>query len=210
MRWPYCLSLRLYINFWITEPIFVELTMYIIVPEPISTAYFINSSHQSVSLYMQSPIVSRQRLGKNITAENGYTPSNRRIVGRVVFYAIRVVWKESRRLVLPWTSCFDCDALWKFFFFQWLFQPVQGPGLLFSSVIILSQTVGLLGLVISPSQGRYLNTGQHNHRISAYTYKTSMPWMGFEPTFPAPERAKTVHASDGAATVTGMERLVQH
>jgi hypothetical protein len=31
----------------------------------------------------------------------------------------------------------------------------------FSAVIIYSQTVELLGRVISPSQGRYLNTGQH-------------------------------------------------
>jgi hypothetical protein len=43
-------------------------------------------------------------------------------------------------------------------FFQWLFQPIEGPGLLFSSVIIFSQTVWILGRVISPSQGRYLNT----------------------------------------------------
>jgi hypothetical protein len=32
-----------------------------------------------------------------------------------------------------------------------------------------SQTVGLLGRVISPSQGRYRHTGQHKHRINAYT-----------------------------------------
>jgi hypothetical protein len=38
-----------------------------------------------------------------------------------------------------------------------------------------SQTVGLLGRVIIPSQGRYLNTGQHEHRINAYTHQTSMP-----------------------------------
>jgi hypothetical protein len=30
-----------------------------------------------------------------------------------------------------------------------------------------------------------------------------MPWMGFEPTIPASERAKAVHALDRAATVTG-------
>jgi hypothetical protein len=30
-----------------------------------------------------------------------------------------------------------------------------------------------------------------------------MPWMGFEPTIPAPERAKTSHALDRSATVTG-------
>jgi hypothetical protein len=30
-----------------------------------------------------------------------------------------------------------------------------------------------------------------------------MPWVGFEPTIPAFERAKTIHALDRAATVTG-------
>jgi hypothetical protein len=33
-----------------------------------------------------------------------------------------------------------------------------------------SQTVGLLGRVISLSQGLYLNTGQHKHRINAHTH----------------------------------------
>jgi hypothetical protein len=50
------------------EPIFMKLSMYIIAPEPISTVYFINPSHQSVCLYTYHPIVARQRLGKNITA----------------------------------------------------------------------------------------------------------------------------------------------
>jgi hypothetical protein len=44
-----------------------------------------------------------------------------------------------------------------------------GPDLFFSFVIFLTQTVGLLGQVISPSQGRYLHTGQHNRRIKAHT-----------------------------------------
>jgi hypothetical protein len=53
------------------------------------------------------------------------------------------------------------------FFFQWLLQPILDPGLLFSSVIIFSQRVGLLGRAISPSQGPYLHTEQHkqNKRI---------------------------------------------
>jgi hypothetical protein len=38
-----------------------------------------------------------------------------------------------------------------------------------------SQTVGLLGRVISSSQGLFLNTGQHKHRINAYTHQTTMP-----------------------------------
>jgi hypothetical protein len=66
-----------------------------------------------------------------------------------------------------------------------------------------SQMVGFLGRVISPLQGRWLHTGQHKHRINAYTQQTSMPWVGFEPTIPASERTKTVHALDRAATVTG-------
>jgi hypothetical protein len=37
-------------------------------PEPISTAYFINPSHQSLCLYVYPPIVARHRLGKNVTA----------------------------------------------------------------------------------------------------------------------------------------------
>jgi hypothetical protein len=38
-----------------------------------------------------------------------------------------------------------------------------------SFVIFFTQTVGLLGRAISPSQGRYLHTGQHKHRINAHT-----------------------------------------
>jgi hypothetical protein len=82
-------------------------------------------------------------------------------------------------------------------------QPIQGPGLLFSSVIVFSDTVGLLRRVISSLQGRYLNTGQHKPRINAYTHQTSMPLVGFEPTITASERVKTVHALDRTATVTG-------
>jgi hypothetical protein len=34
------------------EPIFMKLGMYVMVPEPISAAYFINPTHQSVCLYV--------------------------------------------------------------------------------------------------------------------------------------------------------------
>jgi hypothetical protein len=51
-----------------------------------------------------SPVVARQRLGKNVTA--AYTSNNRSIVGRVVFYAAPVVCKESKRLVLYSTFYF--------------------------------------------------------------------------------------------------------
>jgi hypothetical protein len=55
------------------------------------------------------------------------------------------------------------------FFSQNLLQPIQGPSLLFSSVIIFPYTVGLLGRVISQPQNRYVNTGRHKHKINAVT-----------------------------------------
>jgi hypothetical protein len=39
----------------------------------------------------------------------------------------------------------------------------------FFSVLIHTQTAGLLGRGIRPSQGRYLHTEQHKHRINAYS-----------------------------------------
>jgi hypothetical protein len=50
------------------------------------------------------PIVARQRLGKHVTAATN-TRNTIIIVRRVVFCAVHVVFKESRRLVLPRTSC---------------------------------------------------------------------------------------------------------
>jgi hypothetical protein len=50
-----------------------------------------------------------------------------------------------------------------------VFPAHSGPWLLIQFRNHFSQTVGFLGRVISPSQGRYLNTGQHKHRINAHT-----------------------------------------
>jgi hypothetical protein len=59
-----------------------------------------------------------------------------------------------------------------------------------------TQTVGLLGMVIGPSQGRYLHT-EHHHR------QRSMPRVGFEPKIPSFDQAKRVYALDRAAIVIG-------
>jgi hypothetical protein len=50
-------------------------------------------------------------------------------------------------------------------------QPFVGPWprLQFRNLFFSTQAVGLLGRVISRSQGRYLNTEQHKHRINAHT-----------------------------------------
>jgi hypothetical protein len=46
----------------------MKLGMHIMAPEPISTAYLINSSHQCACLYVYPSIVATQRLGKDVTA----------------------------------------------------------------------------------------------------------------------------------------------
>jgi hypothetical protein len=55
------------INFRMCEPIFMKLRMYIMAPEPNSTAYYIIPSHQPLCLYVYHSLVARQRLGKNFT-----------------------------------------------------------------------------------------------------------------------------------------------
>jgi hypothetical protein len=88
------------------------------------------------------------------------------------------------------------------FFFLWRYSPNLGLGLppwnspFHFGFLGLRQSVGLLGRVISSSQGLYLNTRQHKHRINTHTHHTSMPCVGFEPTILASERAKAVHALD--------------
>jgi hypothetical protein len=57
--------------------------------------------------------------------------------------------------------------------------------------------------VSDPSQGRYLTQKHIKHK------QTSMPRVGFKPTIPAFERAKTVHALDRAATVIGGSRIIR-
>jgi hypothetical protein len=42
-------------------------------------------------------------------------------------------------------------------------QPILGPWPLLQFRNLFTQTVGLLGRGISPSQGRYLHTGPHKH-----------------------------------------------
>jgi hypothetical protein len=56
--------------------------------------------------------------------------------------------------------------------------------------------------MISSSQDLCLYT-EKNARAHTHTHQTSMLWVGFEPMIPVSERAKTVHALDRSATVTG-------
>jgi hypothetical protein len=60
-------------------------------------------------------------------------------------------------------------------FFSMALPAHSGPRPLIQFRNHFSQTVGLLGRLTSPSQGRYINTGQHKHRINTCTHQTSMP-----------------------------------
>jgi hypothetical protein len=57
-----------------------------------------------------------------------------------------------------------------FFFFYNDSSARSGPRPLIQFRIHFSYKVVLLVRVISPSQGRYLNTGQHKHRINKHTH----------------------------------------
>jgi hypothetical protein len=72
--------------------------------------------------------------------------------------------------------------------YVWLYSPLLNLGRFFS-FLIYTQSVGLLERGISPSQGRYLHTGQHKQRINAHTGQTG------------------IHALDRAATVIGKNFL---
>jgi hypothetical protein len=88
--------------------------------------------------------------------------------------------------------------LFSFFFFG-RYSPNFGLGLppwnspFHFGLLDLRHSLGLLGRVISSSQGLYLYTNTEK-RTYTHKHQTSMPWVGFEPTIPASERAKTVHA----------------
>jgi hypothetical protein len=91
---------------------------------------------------------------------------------------------------------FHHTDIWEHFLFSMSLPAHSGPRPFIQFRNHFSQTVGLLGRVISPSQGLYLHTGQYQHRIKAYTHQTSMSWLGFVPTIAESERAKTVHITE--------------
>jgi hypothetical protein len=63
-----CVSIYPPINISMPEPICMKDGMFIMTRDFILTEYFINPSHKPVCLYVYPPIVTRQRLGKKVTA----------------------------------------------------------------------------------------------------------------------------------------------
>jgi hypothetical protein len=77
------------------------------------------------------------------------------------------------------------------------YSPLLGLGRLLGFLILY--TAGSTPWTgISTSQGLYLHTEQHKHRMNA---QTTMPQVGFETTIPVFKRANTIHVLDRAVTV---------
>jgi hypothetical protein len=84
--------------------------------------------------------------------------------------------------------------------YLWFYSPLLDLGRFFSFLILY--TVGRTPWMGDQPVARSLPT----HRITQTRNKCkqpSMPWLGFEPTIPAFERANTVHTLDRAATMMG-------
>jgi hypothetical protein len=71
----------------------MKVGMHITAHEPVSTAYFINSSlRPCLSLYLYPTIVdARQRLGKDFTAATNTHSRMEKIVGPIVSYATHFI-----------------------------------------------------------------------------------------------------------------------
>jgi hypothetical protein len=114
------------INLWMPEPIFMKLGILvysrIMAPEPVSMAYIVHLSHQSVCLYLYPPTVARQRLGRNFTAAPNtqatlveldvsfsmQSVSYKRKAGDSLFPELPVyVWNSRVQFFRVYTSSFD-------------------------------------------------------------------------------------------------------
>jgi hypothetical protein len=96
------------INFRMPEPTFMKRCMCIIARKPISTACFINPSHQSLPLYVYPHIIARQQLGKNVTrATNTHA-----IIEELLVASFSMRSASHQRKVWDWFP--------RIFFFWWL------------------------------------------------------------------------------------------
>jgi hypothetical protein len=91
--------------------------------------------------------------------------------------------------------------------YLWLYSPLLDLGCFISFFILY--TVGRTSWTGDQPVSRPLSTHGTTQTQNKRT-QTSMPWVGFEPTIPVFERAKTVHALDRAATVTGSFLVIQN
>jgi hypothetical protein len=123
-------------------------------------------------------------------------PNDKEIVNFIVLNATR---KYLKHVILRHNHHGRYYTIKYSFIHQLFYGPLLRPGLFFSFVVIFTQTVGLLGRVISTSQGRYLHTGQHKHPC--------LEWDS-NPRYQRSSKRR-LHALHRAATVIGCNKIYQ-
>jgi hypothetical protein len=122
-----CVSPYQLLNAWINamnqmDQSMTKLPTYIKPPEPISTAYFINSSLLSECLYAYPCIFARQRIGKKLPWHRAH--KKQQDCWTRLLYAVRAVSKESRQLVLSRTSSLFIFVSFSFVMLVLIFSSV--------------------------------------------------------------------------------------
>jgi hypothetical protein len=102
---------------------------------------------------------------------------------------------------------FDTMLLLNLFIHQWLYSPLLGHVRFFSFVILYTdcRTPWTGDQPVARPISTHRTAQTQNKRT-----QTSMPLVGFEPTTPVFERAKTVDALDRAATIDRLLKLYFH
>jgi hypothetical protein len=108
-----------------------------------------------------------------------------------------IIYPIIRNVIPKLTCCSSSRPVQRTFYPSMALQSfLLDLGRFFSFLILY-----IVGLLRRGSARRKAATYTQNKRT-----QTSMPWVGFEPTIPAFERAKTVHALDLLATVIAQFR----
>jgi hypothetical protein len=79
-----CVCVSPLTNFWMAELIFMKFGIYIVGPEPTSTAYIVSPSHHYVSIYIYIPLSLVGNCSVKCYRGNEYTRNNGTVV-RVVY-----------------------------------------------------------------------------------------------------------------------------
>jgi hypothetical protein len=93
------------------------------------------------------------------------------------------------------------------YIYIWLYIPLLNLGRFFSFLILY--TVGGFPWTGDQPVARLLLESRITQTQNKRT-QTSMPWVGFEPTIPALQRATKVRALDSAATEIGIRDILVH
>jgi hypothetical protein len=117
------------------------------------------------------------------------------------------------KTIVPWGSLTAAAKklnLTYYLIIIWLFTFINGSTAPFWALAAFSvlqsytQSVRQFGWGVRPSQGLYLHTGQHKHRINAHRHPCLSEIRTHDPPPPPVfERAKTIYALERTATVFG-------